>query len=1452
MAVVVTCKSGDDLEYVWTNQGAGGPAQADSGYYIDAPDAEAPGRWWLGPGAGEALGLETGQRVEKSAYLAVYKQVNPTTGEKMGSSPGNFAKFEDTLARKLAAEPHATEARKQELRAEAHKETRVGYPYTDITVSFSKDISVLGASIRENLRQAREAGDSAGQAYWADCLARFQECLQEGNRAALEYLQTWAGITRTGHHGTRVDGQEPGRYEDAGLVFSSWLQGTSRAGDPQEHIHNQLARLVFTLTDREWRAKYGMAVRAALPGMAAVAAVRAEAALARVFGVTFRARADGRGMRIAGTPQWLEELFSSRTVSIEDAMPEAIAAWSRRHDGTQPNEAQVFAIRQQVTLLSRETKKDGAIDWDAHAQEWDARSSGALAQFPAQVSNMRGPDGGAGAARNTRNPGGPPERSALAQAARDALETVQRQKSAWTRAELLKAVAVTMPPETRQMDPSAAVRMLERIADDILASRHGDVVTLESHEFLSFPESMRRGPDRRTVYERPGAARYATSAHLDAEHSLVSNAQRLGGWRMEPERAATLLGSTVPALEDALLTRSAEAGQARTRTGLRMDQAAALFHALTNARTATVLTGPAGSGKSHSLGAAASAAVDAGATEVWGVAASQQAANVLAEAGRTAGVEIKAFNSHQFLGLTPGQEAETGTPKDVRPGSVILIDEGSMLGLDHMLAVLRKANAVGAKVIIAGDQEQLAAVTLGGAMKLLSQRLGFVKLAEPVRFESAWERDATLRLRAGDDTVLEEYDQQGRFRAGTADRMMDAAAKAYVANALDGVHTRLIAQSWDRCRELSRRVRDDLKHLGIVQDGPVVELAEGAQASVGDLVVSRKVDHDAGLANGDVLRVESVEGGRAVLRKVVDRDKESGGAVLAEHTITYGEFSEFNLAYAVTGHAAQGDTVTEGLAYVTGSEPRNWMYVAMSRGARTNQAFVVTRPETADLRGAVAAPELARQKRLERERAGKIPGKVKASESDRDHLAVLADVLSRDGGEDSASEILRRNLANADHLGILHTYWQQETIATRKTVYIALARELLPGQYQDAASAPTSEWLYRSLRQAEICGLDPRQLLDRAVSAGGLSSARDVASVLNHRIGGYIAGMAPARRKWADQVPVVSDPELQQFLGELAEAMDGRAERLGEFAAETAPGFLTEVLGPVPDAPSERLDWQHKASAVMAYREVYNFGREDDAIGAEPSMASPEKHALWQAAYEATGSPGAENLSEVSDAQLRIRAAMYQRETSWAPRYAANELREARVAMHDAEAGMTRAAAEATAARERGQQEQAAQHDRLRESYHALADRYRTAKPVLVAAVEDYDNWLAVTETSRRMAVAADAELRRRYPDDKLPPLRSAEPEPVTESEHDELATQDAQPEWLQRMARESAAFREAQAEREAQAVPHEDHELGDESLAWRTDMDRERDAVIQPAPVEIAPSEQVIKAREADIQAGH
>ncbi|MGH3276981.1 MAG: hypothetical protein ACRDNZ_21975 [Streptosporangiaceae bacterium] len=48
--------------------------------------------------------------------------------------------------------------------------------------------------------------------------------------------------------------------------------------------------------------------------------------------------------------------------------------------------------------------------------------------------------------------------------------------------------------------------------------------------------------------------------------------------------------------------------------------------------------------------------------------------------------------------------------------------------------------------------------------------MGYVQLAEPVRFRHDWEREATLRLRAGDASVLAVYDEQGRLRGGDAGR----------------------------------------------------------------------------------------------------------------------------------------------------------------------------------------------------------------------------------------------------------------------------------------------------------------------------------------------------------------------------------------------------------------------------------------------------------------------------------------------------------------------------------------------------------------------------------------------------------------------------------------------------------------------------------------------------------
>jgi hypothetical protein len=148
LAVVVTVAKGYDLGYVWKNQGQPGPERSTGGYYVNAAQAgEPPGRWW-GRGAA-ALGFAPGTVVERKAYTAVYEQIDPRTGEKLGRPRGSYTRYADHLARLMAAEPHATAERLIELERQAAQATRQPAAYTDVTVSFSKSISVLHASIRE-------------------------------------------------------------------------------------------------------------------------------------------------------------------------------------------------------------------------------------------------------------------------------------------------------------------------------------------------------------------------------------------------------------------------------------------------------------------------------------------------------------------------------------------------------------------------------------------------------------------------------------------------------------------------------------------------------------------------------------------------------------------------------------------------------------------------------------------------------------------------------------------------------------------------------------------------------------------------------------------------------------------------------------------------------------------------------------------------------------------------------------------------------------------------------------------------------------------------------------------------------------------------------------------------------------------------------------------------------
>src|SRR5262249_10262263 len=149
--------------------------------------------------------------------------------------------------------------------------------------------------------------------------------------------------------------------------------------------------------------------------------------------------------------------------------------------------------------------------------------------------------------------------------------------------------------------------LLLGLAEEALSGRSGEVVCLEAPQWPPIPASLRCELDGRSVYERPGVARYAATAQLTMEDKLVAHAQTRDAPRLPGELAARRLGAGAAQLEAALRGRAHDTRLQSAPRGLRLDQAAAAWHALTSARTVEVVTGPAGTGKTTVLAAIARA-----------------------------------------------------------------------------------------------------------------------------------------------------------------------------------------------------------------------------------------------------------------------------------------------------------------------------------------------------------------------------------------------------------------------------------------------------------------------------------------------------------------------------------------------------------------------------------------------------------------------------------------------------------------------------------------------------------------------------------------------------------------------------------------------------------------------------------------------------------------------------
>lgn len=1442
------------------------------GYYLSAVEeiGEPPGVWT--GRACPALGLEHGAEVEPAVMEAIYGRLldprdpgmlDPEVPDKdkdhLGAAPRRYKSTAGRLAELLAREPDATPERREQLEIQARKDQRQAVLFFDFTFSVDKSTSVLHASLQAAMARAERAGDADAAAGYARQARAVEDAIMAGSAAAIEYLQDEAGYSRAGYHGAipRDEQGRPlarhatGRYVDAHQwTVASFFQHTSRDGDPQLHVHNAILNRAECDDDGVWRTLDSRALHRARAAASAIGGRVLDERIARELAAAYAQRPDGHGRELTGVPQQVKDRFSSRRAVVTAGVAELAAAYEAHH-GHPPNARALFSMAQYVTLNSRRAKPKRrhaptrAELLDGWAAQMTAAELGALADIPARVLGSLDPAGPGIAALADEE---------IGRVLAVAVAEVQAAHAVWGRGQLLAAIDAQLPGWLGGLDAAAVRALLEDLTSQALTG-YG-VVNLEAPDLVQMPAALRR-KDGRSIYTPHDRALYTTQPQLDAEEQLLTAAGQPGGPAATATAAAAaaalgaapadleaLPGRVPPAAATAVPADVDEHHDGRRYTGgLRPDQAAAVYGILTSGRPVDVLIGPAGTGKSRTMGTLADLWPKLTGGQVVGVALAENAAQVLAAEGLP-----DAHNIARFLAMAGRGQAALAA------GDLLIVDEAGMVPTAEVTALHHIAQAAGAKLLLTGDPAQLPSVGAGGALGMLAREHGYYQLTTVQRMAEQWEREASLLLREGDAGALADYDRHGRLSEGTAEDMGTAAYRNWLADQLSGLDSLLIARSNDQAAELAARARADLASLGLVDGHAPITLADGNHAGTGDLVQARHNDHaiedhdGRWAANRDIWRIEGYvrkprtrDPAKVIVRHDLGRDPDTGERqwsapfqvpeeYLAAHAV---------LAYAGTVHAAQGRTVDTCHALVDQATTRALLYVMLTRGRLANYAYSITeaptgrRPEHAaeagpggqrtstDLRaGTRPAPALGEHQ--DQDDAAVIdPDAPWAPEADR--LSVLIAALDRDEQDVPALDVLRDELARAVHLAHVGAIWADLAAEESGRRYDAILQRLLtPEQYGRYQAEDARNTLYRQVRTAELAGHDPARLLAAAVALRTLDDdphrgpADDISRVLHYRIREEIAGdPVPRPASYTDRTPPAADPEIAAVMIALARHMDQRTAELGERAAQDPPPWALAGLGPVPAEPQARAQWARRAGPAAAYREQYGWTHPGQPIGREPR--APEARAAWHAAAEALGrdaGTGAD-LTAASDGDLHAARARYERELEWAPPHVGEQLRataRARREQHT-EAVLTRARARAAAGPGRSPLTARA------EGHEQLLAALTTREQELAAADEQRAAWHQATETAREEAAAATAELRRRWPDAGRLPFRDPRhhDDPGTGREH-----QDHDPGPLAGTAEREAAEAELRhgADAASRARRHLDRDATEREAA---DADRDQ-----------------------------
>ena len=783
----------------------------------------------------------------------------------------------------------------------------------------------------------------------------------------LQLIEREAVFTRLGSQGAR-------RVRTGGVVAAAFDHWDSRKGDPQLHTHVTVANRVQG-PDGKWRTIDSASLYRSVVAFSETYNCLLADEVTRRVGVGWESRERGRGRRVAreiqGVPDSLIAAFSQRSADIEAAVDTAVDDYIERR-GRRPSPRALNRMRQHITLDTRDRKKPTSLS-DA-AASWHTTAQGVLGENPTEwATSLVATSRGGPAAVLLRADDLPTP--LLMQTAVRVVDEVSGARSTWTRWNL---VAETMRQLSGMGWQFATTDDTIAVRDRVVAAAEQLSVAITLGETATVPAAF-RDVDGVSEFARPMV--FTSARVLAAEDRLLTLAGDRTGPVVDRDRAERIAGTRLPGRD---FTLSAE------------DQAPAAIQIVTSGRVVDVLVGPAGTGKTTSMaGVRAMWEAEHGPGTVVGLAPSAKAAQVLA-----ADLGIVTDNTAQWLTqqhlqlgrrdrittMTARREQAARAGRDtttldaalaaaqaeydrwrLRPGQLLIVDEAGMAGTFALAALAEQAKLAGAKLLLVGDPYQLSAVETGGAFGLLTAAradtptLSVVRrFIDPDGTRRTWEEHAAAGLRIGDETALTTYAEHGRVAGGERDDMIDAAYAAWLTDTQHGHASLLIAADNDTVHDLNERARTDLVAAGTVDDRCAVRLHDGLTAGRGDRIVTREIDRyltdgtlpatgrgrraDGFVRNGQQWVVDRARNDGSLTVRLLDSAGRPGATAV---TLPAGYVRQHvELAYATTAHRAQGMTTDTAHVLADATVARETFYVAMTRGRRSNQAYLVLDPPT--------------------------------------------------------------------------------------------------------------------------------------------------------------------------------------------------------------------------------------------------------------------------------------------------------------------------------------------------------------------------------------------------------------------------------------------------------------------------------------------------------------------------